>query len=151
MDAVTYPDEKVISFLNETFIPLRVSYDHPILAKQFAVRWTPTLITLDSSGLEHHRTVGFIGPEELIPSLLLGMGKGYFETDRFAEAIAAFEKLLTINSQSDSAPEAIYLRGVSLYKSTNNAKPLREVYDKLSASYPRSEWARRAEPYRLID
>ncbi len=150
MDAVTYPDEKVASFLSDSVIPLRVAYDHPILAKQFGVKWTPTLVTLDIEGQEHHRTVGFLGPDELIPSLLLGMGKCFYETDRFDEALSLFEKLLATSPQSNSAPEAIFLRGVSLYKSTKDPKPLRHAYDKLAAEYPQSEWATRAYPYRLI-
>jgi hypothetical protein len=150
MDAVTYPDEKVSSFLNDSIIPLRVAHDHPILAKQFSVKWTPTLVTLDPDGQEHHRTVGFLGPDELIPSLLLGMGKCFFETDRFDEALSLLEKLLATSPKSDSAPEAIFLRGVSLYKSTQNPKPLREAYDRLAVEYPLSEWAKRAAPYRLI-
>lgn len=151
MDAVTYPDEKVASFLSESVIPLRVAHDHPTLAKQFGVKWTPTLVTLDTEGIEHHRTVGFLGPEELIPSVLLGLGKCFFETDRFDEALKVFERLLATSPQSDSAPEAIFLRGVSLYKSTKNPQPLRQAYDKLMAEYPQSEWARRAHPYRLIN
>jgi tetratricopeptide (TPR) repeat protein len=150
MDAVTYPAEKVASFLSDNVIPLRVAHDHPTLAQQFSVKWTPTLITLDPDGQERHRTVGFLGPDELIPSVLLGMGKCFFENDRFAEALSYFEKLLATCPKSDSAPEAIFLRGVSLYKSTKNPKPLREAYDKLVGEYPQSEWARRADPYRLI-
>jgi tetratricopeptide (TPR) repeat protein len=150
MDAVTYPAEKVASFLNDNVIPLRVASDHPTLAQQFSVKWTPTLVTLDPEGQEHHRTVGFLGPDELIPSVLLGIGKCFFETDRFDEALSHLEKLLATCPQSDSAPEAIFLRGVSLYKNTKNPMPLREAYDKLTSDYPRSEWARRAEPYRLI-
>ena len=85
--------------------------------------------------------MGFLGPEELIPSILLGMGKCFFETDRFAEALATFEKLLTINPLSDSSAEAVFLRGVARYKSTKNPKPLREAYEELNSVYPQSEWA----------
>lgn len=151
MDAVTYPDEKVADFVQNGLIPLRVPFDHKPLAADFNIKWTPTLITLDRDGKEHHRTVGFLGPDELIPSLLLGIGKSHFENERFDEAIAAFEKILKEYPKSNSAPEAIYLRGVARYKSTHQPKPLREAYDKLAAEYPSSEWAHRAHPYRLIN
>jgi tetratricopeptide (TPR) repeat protein len=150
MDAVTYPDAKVIGFISENMIPLRVQFDAQPLSADFKVKWTPTLVTLDSHGTEHHRTVGFLSPEELIPSLLLGIAKTYFEADRFDEALQNFEKLLAEHPKSDSAPEAIYLQGVCRYKSTHDAKPLKEAYEKLSAEYPSSEWTRRAYPYRLL-
>jgi tetratricopeptide (TPR) repeat protein len=151
MDAVTYPNEAVASFISDSVIPLRVAHNHPTLSQQFGIKWTPTLITLDSEGQEHHRTVGFLAPDELIPSILLGMGKCFFETDRFAEALSVFEKLLANSPKSDSAPEAVFLRGVAQYKNTKNPKPLREAYDRLTAVYPQSEWARRADPYKLIN
>jgi tetratricopeptide (TPR) repeat protein len=150
MDAVTYPDEKVADFVQNNLIPLRVPFDHKPLAAEFNVKWTPTLITLDTEGKEHHRTVGFLPPDELIPSLVLGIGKSHFENGRFDEAIAKFETLLKRHPRSNSAPEAVYLLGVARYKSTHEAKPLREAYDKLAAEYASSEWTQRAYPYRLI-
>jgi outer membrane protein assembly factor BamD (BamD/ComL family) len=52
--------------------------------------------------------------------------------------------------KSDSAPEAVYLRGVCGYKSTHAPKPLKEAYERLQAQYPSSEWTKRAYPYRLL-
>ncbi|MGB6063233.1 MAG: hypothetical protein WBG50_00380 [Desulfomonilaceae bacterium] len=150
MDAVTYPQEAVAKFIQENLIPLRVAYDHKPLSADFKVKWTPTLITLDPDGTEHHRTVGFLGPDELIASLMLGMGKSHFDREEFDKAISRLNLLLESYPKSDAAPEAIFLRGVSLYKSTHDPKPLRASYDKLSAEYPDHEWTKRAYPYRLI-
>jgi TolA-binding protein len=150
MGAVTYPNAGVISFINENMIPLQVRFDARPLATDFNVRWTPAIITLDTEGKEHHRTVGFLPPEALIPSLLLGMAKVYFDSDRFDEALAKLEKLLSDYPFSRSAPEAIYLRGVSLYKSKDDPKPLKQAYEKLKADYPESEWTERAYPYSLL-
>jgi tetratricopeptide (TPR) repeat protein len=150
MDAVTYPDDKVGSFLKDRVIPVRVLYNHKPLADDFNVQWTPTIVTLNEEGKESHRTVGFLAPEELIPSLLLGIGKSLFEGGRFEEAISAFDELLSEYPKSDSAPEAIYLRGVSLYKNTHDAKPLKGAYEKLAAEYPDTQWTKRAYPYRLL-
>ena len=66
------------------------------------------------------------------------------------EAISAREELLAKYPRSDSAPEAIYIRGVSRYKSTHDAKPLKEAYERLQQEYPTSEWTERASPYRLL-
>ena len=150
MDAVTYPNEKVIDFIQQFMIPLRVPFDAQPFATDFNVKWTPTLITLDADGKEHHRTVGFLAPVELIPSLLLGIGKSYFDREKFTEVLSMLEKILKDYPKSDSAPEAIYLQGVSKYKSTHAPKPLKEAYEQLKAKYPSSEWTRRAYPYRLL-
>jgi len=150
MDAVTYPDDRVIEFIQSHMIPLRVPFDDKPLSTDFNVKWTPTLITLDPEGKEHHRTVGFLAPEELIPSLLLGIGKSHFDQGRFDESLSTFDRLLKGYPNSDSAPEAIYLQGVSKYKSTHVAKPLKEAYEQLQAKYPSSEWTKRAYPYRLL-
>jgi len=149
MGAVTYPDQKVAEFVTQRMVPLQVLADKP-LAEEFKVKWTPTIIVLDYYGKEHHRTVGFFPPEEFIPNLLLGMGKVDYDTDQFGAAIQHFDKLLAEYQKSGAAPEAIYLRGVSGYKSTHDAKPLKEAYEKLKADYPQSEWTMRAQPYSLL-
>lgn len=150
MDAVTYPNTEVINFIEKNMIALRIPSDNEKLMKQFNVKWTPALITLDSDGNEHHRTVGFLPPEELIPSLLLGMAKGYFETERFAEALKQLRTLLDVYPKSDAAPEATFVQGVCKYKDTHNPQPLKEAYEQLNATYPASEWTKRAYPYRLL-
>ncbi len=150
MDAVTYPNEKVGEFIVGNFVPLRVAFDAQPLATDFNVKWTPTIVTLDASGQEHHRTVGFLSPEELIPSLLLGMAKVYFDQNQFESALSHLEKLLADYPKSDSAPEALYLRGVSRYKSSHSPKPLKDAYEELERAYPSSEWTKRAAPYRLL-
>jgi hypothetical protein len=149
MGAVTYPNVKVADFVMGSMVPLQVLADSP-LADEFKVKWTPTIVVLDYYGKEHHRTVGFFPPEEFIPSLLLGMGTIEFDTDQFNNAIIHFDRLLADYPKSGAAPEAIYLRGVSRYKSSHDPKPLKEAYEKLKAEYPASEWTQRAQPYSLL-
>jgi len=150
MGAVTFPDAKVIAFISENVIPIRLPHDHKPLAEQFQIKWTPALVTLDMEGKEHHRTVGFLSPEELIPSLLLGKAKIDFDHEDFAKAQLTLEDLLRDYSKSAAAPEAIFLRGVCIYKSKHNPQALKEIYEKLAKDYPDSEWTKRASPYRLI-
>ena len=150
MDAVTYPNEKVAEFIDQNLIALRVAFDSQPLSADFKVNWTPTLVTVDPQGREHHRTVGFLAPEELIPSLMLGIAKMHFDQNDFDSALPQFEKVLAEYPRSDATPEAVYLRGVSRYKKTHNAKPLKEAYEELQKAYPSSEWAKRAAPYRLL-
>ena len=150
MDTVTYPNDKVIEFIQKNLIPLRVAFDAQPLSTDFNIKWTPTLITLDSNGKEHYRTVGFLPPEELIPSLLLGIAKSHFDLERFSEALSVLNKIIAEYPKSDSAPEAVYLRGVCKYKSTLKPQPLKEAYEQLQANYSSSEWTKRAYPYRLL-
>jgi thioredoxin-related protein len=150
MDAVTYPDETVGEFIQQNLVPIRVPFDAKPLSEQFNVVWTPTLVLLDQDGKEHHRTTGFLPPEELIPSLLLGIGKLHFDKKRLEDAISRFDELLAQYAHSHAAAEAVYYRAVSRYKATNKAEPLKEAYQELQANYPSSEWAQRAAPYRLL-
>lgn len=150
MGAVTYPNKKVAEFITGQMIPIQVPFDAKPLATDFNVKWTPTVITLDEEGKEHHRTIGFLPPEEFIPSLLLGIAKCHFDREKFQESMAVLDQLLTRFPNSDAAPEAIYLRGVAEYKSTHSAKPLKEAYERLKTQYPSSEWLKRAHPYSLL-
>jgi len=150
MGAVTFPDAKVIVFINQNVIPIRLPHDHKPLAEKFQVKWTPALVTLDMEGKEHHRTVGFLSPEELIPSLLLGKAKIDFDHEDFSNALLTLGNLLQGYPKSAAAPEAIFLRGVCGYKNAHNPKALKEAYERLAKDYPESEWTKRAYPYRLI-
>jgi tetratricopeptide (TPR) repeat protein len=149
MGAVTYPKTEVVEFVEQTLVPLQVQSDAP-LAKNFNLQWTPTLIVLDTDGKEHHRAIGFLPPEDLIPMLMLGIGKCYFDSQQFEKAISTLEKLLDQYPKSDAAPEAVYLLGVARYKSTHDPKPLKQAYERLASQYAASEWTKRASPYRLL-
>lgn len=149
MDAVSYPDNAVASFLFEKVVTLRIPAGDP-LAGQFKVLWTPTLVTLDWYGKEHQRTVGFLPPEELVPSVLLGMAKADFAGQQYNEAIIHLNMLLAGYPESGAAPEAVFLSGVCRYKSSKDPKPLKEAYERLASGYPASEWVKRASPYRLL-
>lgn len=140
----------MINFVNENLVALRVGFDEHPYSKDFNIRWTPTIVTIDSECNEHHRTLGFLTPQELIESLILGMGKTDFDLGEFDPAIESFDKLIGEHPESDCAPEAVYMRGVSLYKKTKEAKHLKEAYEKLLSQYPNSPWKRRAQPYDLL-
>ncbi len=150
MGAVTYPDSTVIQFVNTTMIPIQLPSDSKPYADDFNVKWTPTIIILDEDGKEHARTVGFLPPEEFVPSLLLGILKAYFDLNRFSEALAHAEMLVVEYPKSKPAREAIYLRGVAGCKSTHDPKYLKAAYVKQEAEYPESEWAVSAQPYLLL-
>lgn len=150
MDAVAYPDSAVIKFVRENLVPLRIPADDPELGRRFKVKWTPTLLILDADGTEQYRTLGFYPPEELIPSLLLGMGKAFFNRPDRKAACGCFERIISEFPNSSMAPEAIYLNGVSKYIETHEVSNLIAIYDRLAADYPTSPWLMRADPYRFL-
>ncbi|MDQ7779385.1 MAG: hypothetical protein RDV41_06705 [Planctomycetota bacterium] len=150
MDAVTYPDPTVAEFVQRNVVPLRVRWNDEKLAPQFNVKWTPTLVTLDEAGKEHHRTTGFMPPEELVSSLMLGIGKTHFDLDRHEEAATVLASLVAGFPKSGSAPEALFTLGVAGYKAGHDPGRLKQAYERLAAEYPASEWTKRALPYRLL-
>jgi hypothetical protein len=150
MDAVTYPENNVIDFINKHVVPLRVAFDSQPLATDFKVRWTPALVILDQEGSAHQQTLGFFAPEELIPSMMLGIAKVHFDYDQYDNALATLHTLQADYPKSASIPEAIYLEGVSRYKHGNEPQTLKEAYEQLRADFPTNEWTQRAYPYRLL-
>jgi len=151
MDAVTYSNPAVIDFIQRNMIPLRIQSDNAALALKFKIRWTPTALTLDKEGNEHYRTVGFLRPEALVSSLMLGIGRMRFDKGEYQGAISNFDKLIATSSKNDYVAEAIYFRGVARYKLTNDLRSMKEAYDRLLQEYPDSEWTEKAYPYKGLD
>ncbi|HVO66641.1 MAG TPA: hypothetical protein VMT12_09170 [Syntrophales bacterium] len=146
MDAVTYPDKNVTEFIKQNFIPLRVLTDSIPLSTDFNVQGAPTLILLDKSGKEHYRAVGFIPIEEMIPLLLFGIAKTYFDLNQFDQAIQKLDVIISEHPKSYTAPEATYLWGVYGYKSTHDRRHLRQAYEKLRHGYKHKVWTIRILP-----
>ena len=130
-------------------VPLRIPFD-ATLSQEFNVTWIPALITLDWKGTEHYRTVGFMAPDELVPSLMLGCAKVFGDLEFFDRALDEIDKILTNYPASDAAPEAEFARGVYGYKSTHDPAPLKDAYEHLSKQYPQNVWTKRAYPYQLL-
>lgn len=147
MDAVTYPNSEVVNFVKSHMIPLRVKWNTEPLASNFNVKWTPTVVLLDPEGSEHHRTIGYLPPEELIPALMLGTAKWRFDMREWERAAEEFDQIEKDYPQSSAAPEAVYLGGAARYEATHDFQNLRDAYRELQAKYPQSEWFKRAAPF----
>ena len=117
-------------------IPVKILYNQKPLSVDFKVKWTPTLVVLDKEGNEHHRTVGFLRPNALIPSLMLGVGKSHFDLGEYKQAVSTFDQVLAKYPKSDWAAEAVYYRGVSalqnLQRSEAAAGNVREALSRIS-------------------
>jgi tetratricopeptide (TPR) repeat protein len=150
MGAVTYPMEAVAKFVDYNFTPVQIQVSNTALMQKYAVSWTPTILVLDADGKEHYRTVGFLSPEEFVATFKVGKGRYHLDLEEFPEALAMFDEVISQSHNANAVPEAIFFKGVATYKHTHDPKPLREVYEILTSKYPQSEWAKRAEPYKLI-
>lgn len=150
MEEVTFSDPDVLNFIADHLVPLRLPISGGAHTSDYRVSWTPTLIVMDYYGREHQRTIGYIPPDELVGSLLLGMGKVSLDYGQFSEAVIQFNTLMNGCSDCASAPEAVYLRGVARYKTSRDPAALKEIHQQLSSKYPQSEWVKRAEPFTLL-
>ncbi len=118
--------------------------------KRYSVKWTPTIIILDSDGEEHHRFVGYLPPEDFTAQITLGKGKIEFDLDRFEQAIQCFQEVLVRFPKSDAASEAQYYLAVTKYKASHDPKELKSGLEMLQRDYPNSEWTKKAQVYSLI-
>jgi len=150
MDAGTYPNQPVADLIDDKFIAVRIRSDLEPYAENFSVSWTPRLIILDPTGKIHQSTVGFFPPEEFIPALVLGLAKVDFDAACLDACLKHLDCILSSHVKSASAPEAVFYKGVTEYKISGKAEPLKEAYHKLEKQYPDSEWVFRASPYRLL-
>jgi len=111
MDTVTYPDPSTVEFVNRFMIPFRANTQaFANLAGNYGIQYTPTVLTVDGEGKEHHRTVGFMEPKEFIPSLMFGVAKANFGNSLGKRAIAMLDVLLLEYPRSGIAAEATKLK-----------------------------------------
>ena len=149
MDAVTYPQNSVVDFVNNKLIAMRLPSDSKPYADQYGVKWTPRLFLLDSTGAPHHDTVGFLPPEEFIAAMELGEAKIDFDLDCLEDCSDHLNNVIG-GPKTAAVPEALFMMGVVAYKKSGKATPLKAAYEKLLAEFPDSEWTIRALPYRLL-
>ena len=59
MGAVTYPNDKVVKFVDYNFVPVQIETSNTALMNQFKVNWTPTIIVLDAEATRSIAWWGF--------------------------------------------------------------------------------------------
>lgn len=148
LDDEVYAEEDVARFINECFVPIKVSLrEHPESFGQFNVEWTPTIIIPDQNGKERHRMVGFLPKEDFLAQLQLGIAKVAFSTRKYEEARKGFAAVGRLHEGTSAAPEGIFWAGVSAYRGTGKNAPLAQTAGELRAKYPESDWAKKASVY----
>jgi len=144
-----YPDPRVVRFITQNFIPVRVhvrdqAADFQRLGERYGAHWTPTILELGPDGEEMHRVEGFVEAPELLAQLTLGLGEGAFKSKRWKDAERHFREVVTQYPKSDTAAEALYWAGVSRYRATNDASALAETAAAFAKRYSDSTWAKKS-------
>ena len=102
---------------------------------------------MDSGGRERFRIEGYLPREEFRAHLEMGLARVAFMNKRWAEAERRCAEVLERYPDSKVAPEALYWKGVSHYKATNDHTVLGELPGQLKEKYPDSVWALKAIPW----
>lgn len=150
MDAVTYPQQAVRQTINENYVPLKLqcNFAKPTdLMKKYHVRWTPTLLVLNSDGKARFHTVGYMPPEELVAQLELLRAMERFDEGQFETALSELRGVVDNHSTTSAAPQALFYWGVAGYKSSKDPKKLKRMHTEIKENYPQDLWAKKSVPY----
>jgi TolA-binding protein len=142
MDAVTYPNDEVATFLEEHAVCYKPQVDeNKGLARRYGVAWTPGLCWLDGDGNLWHQNVGFFEPHEFLAEFLFGCARVAAGRGDWKAARASFEEVAERWPESFAAPAALYWAGVAGMKDTGETEALLASWKKLRKQHPRDSWA----------
>ena len=89
--------------------------------------WTPTILVLDSKGVERDRIEGYLPKYWFRARLEMGIARVAFMHKKFADAQKLYAEVVDRFGNTAVAAEALYWRAVSQYKVTNDPTVLGEV------------------------
>ena len=115
--------------------------EHPAYFHRFDALWTPTVLILDPNGEERYRIEGYLPVDEFRAQLEMGLARVAFMSKNFADAERRYAAVLDRYANTKAAPEALYWKGVSHYKATNDHTVLGELPGMFRQQYPDSIWA----------
>lgn len=99
---------------------------------------------MDSEGKERERMEGYLSRDEFRAFLEMGLARASFMHKKWADAEQRYASVAENFPDTHSAPEAVYWRGVSHYKATNDHTVLGEVAEQFKQKYQDSIWAEKA-------
>jgi len=102
---------------------------------------------MDADGIECYRIEGYLPKNWFRARLEMGLGRVAFMHKKWAEAEKAYAEIAGDYADTAIAAEAIYWRGVSHYKATNDHTVLGEVAKELRDKYPGNEWTLKSLPW----
>jgi TolA-binding protein len=77
----------------------------------------------------------------------MGLGRVAFKEKKWADAERIYGEVVEEYPNTSSAPEALYWRGVSHYKGTNDHTVLGKAAQELQEKASESVWAKKALPW----
>jgi len=122
--------------------------EHPAYFHRFDAAWTPAVVILDSKGVERYRIEGYLPRDEFRAQLEMGLARVTFMSKDLATAEQKYAAVLDKYPNSKAAPEALYWKGVSHYKATNDHTILGELPGMFEQNYPDSIWALKTEAWK---
>ena len=144
MDTVTYPNQGVVDYIGNNFIPVRFNAQtNPEVKSKYRILWAPTILILDSNGTEYYRFNGYLPPEEFIPQLEFGLARMSLEKQDIKTADTQMKRVVEKYPKSDIAPEAQYWVGVIAYQLTHDVNDEINEGKKITERYPNSIWAKK--------
>jgi hypothetical protein len=118
--------------------------EHPAWFKRFEAVWTPTILIMDSDGVERWRIEGYLPKKEFRAQLEMGLGRVALMKKKWEEAEKLYAHVVEAFGDTKAAAEALYWRDVSKYSRTHDHVPLQNVAKELKQRYPDSEWTVKA-------
>lgn len=148
-----YSDPRVVEFIHQHLVPVRVHVkqnadEYKRLSARFNAQWTPTILVVDSDGLERHRIEGFLPVDDFLSQLALGLARSAFARHNFADAEKLYREIVDKYPNTDAAPEALYWTGVSRYKMTGDGSALGDTARAFSSRYTDTSWAKKASVWK---
>jgi tetratricopeptide (TPR) repeat protein len=144
-----YSDPRVVEFVNQHFIPVRVHVKQNAdafqqLGARFDAQWTPTILIVDAGGTERHRIEGFLPIDDFLSQLTLGRAKAAFSGKDYPKAEQLYREVLEKFPSTDAAAEAQYWAGVSRYRASNDPQALSDTARAFRERYQDTTWAKKA-------
>ena len=102
---------------------------------------------MDSGSVERSRIEGYLPKKDFRARLEIALGRVAFMHKKWAEAEKIYAGVAENYADTAVAAEAIYWRGVSRYKATNDHTVLGEAGIELGAKYPDNEWTLKSLPW----
>ena len=99
------------------------------------------MLILDPNGDEWFRLEGYLPKDEFRAQLELGLARVAFMNKNWSDAERRYTAVVEHFPDSKAAPEALYWKGVSHYKATNDHEVLGELPELFRQKYPDSLWA----------
>lgn len=148
-----YTDPRVIDLVTTALHPVRIHVREDAEAwkkvgLELGVQWTPTVLILDSAGVERHRIEGFLPADDFLAQVSLGLAKVSFSRNDFADAERRYRDIVEKHPDTETAPEALYWAGVSKYKNTNDPAALRDTARAFGERYQESSWAKKSSVWK---